>query len=117
MFTLSLSLIPHPALTMDNNGDLYVSEQKKNEVTRCRTGEEKGTIITGENGKGYQPNQLNGPSFLFVDKDHSVYVSDSSNRRVMKWIKNAKEGIVVDGQGEEDSLKQLSNPQEVFANQ
>jgi hypothetical protein len=35
----------------------------------------------------------------------------------MKWIKNAKEGIVVDGQGEEDSLKQLSNPQEVFANQ
>ncbi len=46
-----------------------------------------------------------------------MYVSDSSNRRVMKWMKNAKEGIVVDGQGEEDSLKQLSNPQEVFVNQ
>ncbi|CAF1542985.1 unnamed protein product, partial [Didymodactylos carnosus] len=44
-------------------------------------------------------------------RDHAVYVSDCGNHRVMKWKEGAKQGIVVaSGQGQGNSLSQLSNP-------
>ncbi|CAF4531338.1 unnamed protein product, partial [Rotaria magnacalcarata] len=46
----------------------------------------------GGNGKGDELSQLNEPHYLFIDRDHSVYVSDYYNHRVMKWKKGAKEG-------------------------
>ena len=105
-------------LTMDNNGGLYVSDCKKNEVKRWKIGETNGTIVAGENGKGNQLNQLYYPAYIFVDQDYSVYVSDSNNNRVMKWMKGAKEGVVVaGGQGYGNSLSQLSNHQGVIVDQ
>jgi sugar lactone lactonase YvrE len=102
-------------LTMDNNGDLYVSDWKNNEVRRWKIGERNGTIVAGGNGQGNQLNQLNNPTYLFVDEDHSVYVSDNYNHRVMKWLKGAKEGMVVaGGQGDGNNSTQLSYPQGVI---
>ncbi|CAF1619120.1 unnamed protein product, partial [Rotaria magnacalcarata] len=44
-----------------------------------------------------------------------MYVSDSSNHRVMKWNKDAKEGIVVAGeQGSGSALTQLQYPEGIF---
>ena len=41
-------------------------------------------------------------TFIFIDANDSLYVSDCENHRVMKWVKNASEGIVVaGGQGKE----------------
>ncbi len=105
-------------LTMDNNGYLYVSDWKKNEVRRWRMGDKEGTIVAGGNGKGNHLNQLNWPGFIFVDEDYSLYVSDWDNHRVMKWINGAKEGIVVaGGNGPGKSLTQLSYPQGVIVDQ
>jgi sugar lactone lactonase YvrE len=102
-------------LTMDNNGDLYVSNYKKNEVRRWKIGETNGILVAGGNGKGNQLNQLNLPTYIFVDTDYSVYVSDCGNHRVMKWMKGAKGGIVVAGDhGEGHSLAQLSCPKGVI---
>ncbi|CAF1478908.1 unnamed protein product [Adineta steineri] len=101
-------------LTMDNNGNLYVSDCAKNEVRRWKQGERKGTIVAGGNGQGNHLNQLDNPTYIFVDEDQSIYVSDHKNHRVMKWMKGAKEGIVVaGGNGEGNSLTQLSNPEGV----
>ncbi|CAF1317238.1 unnamed protein product [Adineta steineri] len=100
-------------LTMDNNRFLYVSDEMKNEVRRWKMGEynNEGIIVAGGNGKGNKLNQLSSPGFIFVDDDQSVYVSDSSNHRVMKWKKDAKEGtIVAGGNGEGGNLNQLSDP-------
>ncbi|CAF1226585.1 unnamed protein product [Adineta steineri] len=98
-------------LAMDKNGDLYVSDCAKNEVRRWKQGDKEGTVVTGGNGEKNHLNQLDCPTFLFVDEDHSVYVSDTFNYRVMKWMKGAKEGIVVaGGNGEGNSLTQLSSP-------
>jgi sugar lactone lactonase YvrE len=98
-------------LTMDNNGDLYVADWKKNEVRRWKIGETNGTIVAGGNGQGNHLNQLSVPTFIFVDQDNSIYVSDGANHRVMKWLKGAKEGIVVaGGQDKGNSLTQLSAP-------
>ncbi|CAF1476684.1 unnamed protein product [Adineta steineri] len=102
-------------LTMDKNGDLYVSDFMENEVRRWKQGEKEGTIVAGGNGQGDHLNQLDRPTHIFVDEDRSVYVSDGNNDRVMKWMKGAKEGIVVaGGKGEGNSLTQLSVPMGVI---
>ncbi|CAF1338406.1 unnamed protein product [Adineta steineri] len=98
-------------LTIDKNGDLYVSDIEKDEVRRYKQGETEGTIVAGGHGKGNHLNQLDCPTYIFVDEHHSVYVSDCLNHRVMKWMKDAKEGIVVaGGKGKGNSLTQLSYP-------
>ncbi|CAF0764137.1 unnamed protein product [Adineta steineri] len=97
-------------LAMDKYGFLYVSDFEKNEVRRWKMGEynNEGIIVAGGNGKGNQLNQLNSPTFIFVDEDQSVYVSDLYNYRVMKWRKDAKEGtIVAGGNGQGENLNQL----------
>ncbi|CAF1556356.1 unnamed protein product, partial [Adineta steineri] len=104
-------------LVVDNHGFLYVSDRKKNEVRRWKMGEfnNEGIIVAGGNGKGNQLNQLNLPTFIFVDEDQTVYVSDRNNCRVMKWRKGAKEGTVVaGGNGEGENLNQLYYPQGVI---
>ncbi|CAF1419660.1 unnamed protein product [Adineta steineri] len=104
-------------LAMDKNGFLYVSHRERNEVRRWKMGEynNEGIIVAGGNGKGNELSQFNSPSFLFVDKDQSVYVSDIFNHRVMKWTKDAEEGTVVaGGNGEGGNLNQLSKPEGVI---
>ncbi|CAF1447090.1 unnamed protein product [Adineta steineri] len=102
-------------LAMDKNGFLYVSDTIKNEVRRWKMEEynNEGIVVAGGNGKGDQLNQLNYPSFIFVDEDLSVYVADWYNHRVMKWRKDAKEGIVVGG----GNLNQLSSPHGVIVDE
>jgi sugar lactone lactonase YvrE len=99
-------------LTTSKNGSLYVSDWQRNEVRRWKRGEKgKGKIVAGGNGEGDRLNQLNGPTYLFVDEDDSLYITNEKNHRVMKWLKDAKEGIVVaGGNGQGNSLRQMSRP-------
>jgi sugar lactone lactonase YvrE len=102
-------------LRTDNQGFLYVSDTEKHEVRRYRLEEKDGIVVAGGNGKGDRLNQLNDPSYVFVDADQSVYVSDWVNHRVMKWVKDAKEGVVVaGGHGKGNDLGQLSHPNGLF---
>ncbi|CAF1226629.1 unnamed protein product [Adineta steineri] len=103
-------------LTMDKHGFLYVSDWKNNEVRRWKMGEygNDGIVVAGGNGKGYQLNQLYGPTFIVVDENQSIYVSDTYNHRVMKWKKDAKQGIVVAGGNDHgENLSQLFHPRGV----
>ncbi|CAF3629669.1 unnamed protein product [Adineta steineri] len=86
-------------LAIDKHRFLYISDLVKNEVRRWKMGEyyNEGIIVAGGNGQGNQNNQFNYPSFIFVDEEQSVYVSDRGNNRVMKWRKDAKEGRIVAG--------------------
>ncbi|CAF5000971.1 unnamed protein product, partial [Rotaria magnacalcarata] len=52
---------------MDEQRNLYVGDSVKQEVRRYRFGENNGTLVAGGNGQGDGLNQLNGPTFLFVD--------------------------------------------------
>ncbi|CAF0796637.1 unnamed protein product [Adineta steineri] len=100
-------------LAIDKHRFLYISDLVKNEVRRWKMGEyyNEGIIVAGGNGQGNQNNQFNYPSFIFVDEEQSVYVSDRGNNRVMKWRKDAKEGrIVAGGNGQGRNRNQLSSP-------
>ncbi|CAF1385389.1 unnamed protein product [Adineta steineri] len=100
-------------LAIDKFGFLYVSNCKKNEVRRWKMGEynNEGILVAGGNRKGDRLNQLNFPTFIFVDEDQSIYVSDRYNHRVMKWRKDTKKGtIVAGGNGKGRNRNQLSSP-------
>ncbi|UJR24289.1 hypothetical protein I4U23_027256 [Adineta vaga] len=102
-------------LGMDKDGFLYVSDDEKNEVRKWRKGDNEGILVAGGNGKGNGLNQLDSPTFIFVDENSSIYVSDWKNHRIMKWRKNARQGIIVAGGNDEgNTLKQLSNPRGII---
>ncbi|CAF3910305.1 unnamed protein product [Rotaria sp. Silwood1] len=106
-----ISNISCMGLTMDENGSLYVVDDKNHEVRRYRRGESEGTLVAGGNGNGNRLDQLSLPASVFVDRDYSVYVSDFDNHRVMKSMEGATEGIVVaGGQEKGNGLTQLSSP-------
>ncbi|CAF3799932.1 unnamed protein product, partial [Rotaria sordida] len=105
-------------LAMDDDGYFYVSDYVKHEIRRWRIGDRCGTVVAGGHGLGNQLNQLNCPSYIFVDQDYSVYISDEKNHRVMKWIKGATEGVIVaGGQGQGNGLVQLSDPRGVIVDE
>ncbi|CAF1397594.1 unnamed protein product [Rotaria magnacalcarata] len=102
-------------LAMGEQRYLYVSDVGKHEVRQYKLGEKNGTLVAGGNGQGGELNQLNYPTYLFVDGQQNVYVSDYNNDRVMKWKKGAIEGTVVaGGQGEGNALTQLYHPDGIF---
>ncbi|CAF3843748.1 unnamed protein product [Adineta steineri] len=104
-------------LATDKHGFLYVCNREFHEVRRWKMGEynNEGIVVAGGNGQGDQLNQLNNPTFIFVDEEQSVYVSDPINQRVMKWRKDAQEGtIVAGGNGKGGNLTQLSSPEGVI---
>ncbi len=109
-----ISNIHCQGLTTHENGSLYIVDSENDEVRRYGMGESEGTVVAGGNGKGSRLDQLDTPTYVFVDRDLSVYVSDAENNRVMKWEGGANEGIVVaSGQGKGNSLSQLAYPQGV----
>ncbi|CAF3794697.1 unnamed protein product [Adineta steineri] len=102
-------------LTIDKNGFIYVSDWGNHEVRRWKQGDKQGELVAGGNGQGNQLNQLNNPTYIFIDDEYSLYISDFNNHRVMKWKKDAKEGIIVaGGNAQGDSLKQLYYPRGVI---
>ena len=109
-------------LMINENGDLFVSDFVNHAVKRWRKGElekgREGTIVAGGNGQGNKLNQLNRPTFIFIDREETIYVSDENNNRVMKWLKGANEGIIVaGGHGQGNSLNQLNSPMGLVVNE
>ncbi|CAF0992505.1 unnamed protein product [Adineta steineri] len=102
-------------LTIDKNGFIYVADCGNHEVRRWKQGDKQGELVAGGNGQGNHLNQLNWPTYMFIDEDYTLYISDHENHRVMKWRKDAKEGIIVaGGNGQGNSLKQLTYPRGVI---
>ncbi|CAF3394846.1 unnamed protein product, partial [Rotaria sp. Silwood2] len=84
-------------LTMHDDGSLYVIDNENSEVRRYRRGESQGTVVAGGHGSGHDPNQLFGPQYIVVDKDHAVYVSEHGQSRVTKWVEGVEGRIIVAG--------------------
>jgi len=61
------------SVVMTEDGFLYVCDVEKDEVRRWRIGDTSGAVVAGANGKGNRLDQLDSPTFIFVDQNHSVY--------------------------------------------
>ncbi|CAF4597633.1 unnamed protein product, partial [Rotaria sp. Silwood2] len=76
---------------------------------------QNGITVAGGNGVGNAKNQLCYPWGLYIDDDQSVYVTDTSNHRIMKWKPDETSGQVVAGGNKRGSgIHQLSDPYDVI---
>ena len=65
-------------LAIDHQGYLYVSSCHKDEIRRYAIGDKNGIVVAGRNEEGDQLNQLNFPTYRFVDEKQALYVSNSN---------------------------------------
>ena len=70
------------------------------------------TIVAGGHGQGNGLNQLSNPYSIDLDEEERcVYISDTSNHRVLRWKFNASEGeIIAGGNGKGKQEDQLDEP-------
>ncbi|CAF0739917.1 unnamed protein product [Adineta steineri] len=91
-------IIPHIvcwSLAIDNNGDLYVSDWMKGEVSRWKEEEKTGTKVASISRDADSTDQLKNFVYIFVDEYYSVYVVDYLNGEAIEWKKDAKNGAIV----------------------
>ncbi|CAF1353639.1 unnamed protein product [Rotaria sordida] len=91
---------------------MYVVDAGNNRVQRYPPNSNDGTTVAGiAGGGGSATNKLNKPSDVAVDDAFNIFISDSGNHRVVEWIFNATNGIVlIDGSGGGAASGQLDNP-------
>jgi sugar lactone lactonase YvrE len=72
--------------------------------------------VAGGNGRGNELNQLFTPRGVCVDpEDHTVYIPDYNNHRIMAWKPNESTGqVLAGGNGRGNGADQLCNPTDVI---
>ncbi|CAF3422568.1 unnamed protein product, partial [Rotaria sp. Silwood2] len=75
-----------------------------------------GITIAGTGLSGSALNELNEPWNIFIDPATDIlYIADSLNHRIIKWLPNATSGILIAGTGSSGSLSnQLNTPKDVY---
>jgi hypothetical protein len=75
-----------------------------------------GITIAGNGSSGSALNQLNSPWNIYLDqKTNILYIADSQNHRIVKWLPNASSGTIIVGTGTSGSQPyQLNTPRDVF---
>lgn len=133
----ALNLLCYPSdVTLDANGNLYVLDGGNHRAVFWPVNGTTGTLVAGVSGttslsfdlntkpvfsfragvSGSASNQLWGPLGMHRDASTgTLYISDSKNERVMRYLSGSTSGTVVaGGNGAGLSNNQLNNPRGVF---
>ena len=94
---------------------LYVADTDNHRIQLWLPGATSGTTIAGQTGVcGPALDQLCSPSGLTKDGHGYIYVADSSNNRIMKWMIGSTSGMIVAGDATYGVLpNQLNKPYNV----
>ncbi|CAF0965936.1 unnamed protein product [Rotaria magnacalcarata] len=103
-------------LFVDQDDNIYISDQYYHYVLKFSPDQNSTEIVAGDiNGKGNGSHQLNEPTQIYVNSFGDIYIADSKNHRIQKWVKGAKEGITVAGGNGLGSMpNQLNAPKGVW---
>ena len=80
---------------LDNLGYLYECDALNNRIQRFPPNSDstsQGVTVAGGNGRGDAANQLSSPSGVMVSATGDIYIADTGNSRVQKWMQG-KTGI------------------------
>ncbi len=102
-------------LFVDDGGNSRVQEYVLNAATDSYAS--SGTTVAGPGGRGSGLTQLSSPSAVALDANGDLFVADSGNDRVVKYVLNAASGtyastgvIVAGAGGAGTGSNQLNNP-------
>ena len=54
-----------------------------------------GVTVAGGNGQGSELNQLDHPMGIYLDDSSSIYIADTYNHRIIKWLPGASQGEIL----------------------
>ncbi|CAF1178981.1 unnamed protein product [Didymodactylos carnosus] len=93
----ALNLTCYNSLCVCTNSTLYWNGTGCHRVLQWNR---TGIVVAGvTNVSGITPNLLNKPCYAFVASDDNLYIADTSNARVQKWLPNATSGLTLAGNG------------------
>ncbi|CAF4281936.1 unnamed protein product, partial [Adineta steineri] len=75
-------------------------------------GNDEPILVAGQSDKsGDDFDKFDEPSGVYVDEQETIYVADSRNHRVMRWLKDATNGtLIAGGNGQGSSSDQFDLP-------
>jgi hypothetical protein len=115
----SLQLNNPTGVVVDASGNVYVADMNNHRIQRWAPGAVGGDTAAGAlpsnwNG-GESSNLLKNPHGFFVTTSGDMYIADTDNHRIQKWLKGASEATTVaGGNGQGDAANQLNSPHGVY---
>ena len=74
----------------------YVADTDNHRIQKWLAGATSGVTVAGQTGvSGSASNQLSSPSGVLVDTSGNIYISDTSNSRIMRWSVGANFGVQI----------------------
>ena len=86
-------------VALDKEKNVYMSESDRHRIVQWSPKTNLTTLIAGQTDeRGTDDQYLSEPNGIYYDRiGEALYVSDSRNNRIVKWVKGASEGIRVAG--------------------
>ncbi|CAF0845901.1 unnamed protein product [Adineta steineri] len=109
----SVALDSPVSVVLDSNDNMYFTDRNNHRVVYWANGASSGTTIAGIAGtSGSTNNTLFSPTGIVRDSSTgTLYIADTLNNRIMKYLVNATSGTVVaGGNGPGTGITQLYNP-------
>ncbi|CAF0855149.1 unnamed protein product [Adineta ricciae] len=90
---------PYNIALDEENSFLYVVDRYNHRVQRfLLNGTGQGVTVAGGNGQGSAQNQLDRPTDIYLSRSKTeIYIGDSKNNRVQKWVLGQSSGTTVAG--------------------
>jgi sugar lactone lactonase YvrE len=87
-YGIALNQLNSPrAIIIDSDGNLYISDTNNHRIIMWTSGARAGTVVVGISGiSGSTATTLNYPNGITFDANQSLYVADSSNFRIQKFV-------------------------------
>jgi sugar lactone lactonase YvrE len=79
---------------------VYVADTWNERIQKWINGSEKGITVAGSNDgfKGDDAASSSSPNSVWVDEEtHTIYVADTVNDRIQRWLQGALEGVTIAG--------------------
>jgi gliding motility-associated-like protein len=93
--TVASSIGAPTRLCFDGNGNLYASAQNDDRILMFTNATGPARVVAGGNGNGRGAGQLSSPTGIFVDSKNNIYICDTDNTRIQKWVIGATSGTTV----------------------
>ncbi|CAF1056683.1 unnamed protein product [Adineta steineri] len=100
---------------VDQKRTIYSTGYLTHRIVKIIEGNDEPILVAGQSDKsGDDFDKFDEPSGVYVDEQETIYVADSGNHRIMRWLRDATNGtLIAGGNGRGSSPDQFDLPSDV----